>query len=485
MKKEFNIMKNKAIICGIALLAVFQTGKAQTTGFYPNDVIDVFNSYGNNFDGVGTARYLGMGESMGALGGDLSAVETNPAGLGIFKNSEASVSLSVLSSGNKASMTDSYKRTDTNFNLPGAGFVLALGDDSEPLKFNIGASYSYQSLDNEVYFPQNQNIRYLYPDVNGVDQEYIFEGYEQYTSGYKSKTKFSIAANYQDKVYFGLGLDWHYLNIDRNVHYTHRNTVDGELLVFNEQFTPYSQSANGFGLSLGVLGKITPEIRLGLAYHSPVWWSDIGYDYIAYNTDKTGDIYRDRWYYDNYKNTAPGKIVVSGAYASNIINDNNSLAFNIDFINYFNKGIEFKGDTDYKINNNFVSDYVQNSQEYRAGVEYRYKWLKLRTGYAHVSSPVKDKSIQGTFDLSSNGTYVKNYLAGEVNKFSVGVGYDLGPFFVDFAYQNSKTDYYTSLSGQFYNSGSDASIELDNNIPLLGKVTNTQDNFVLTLGMRF
>ena len=35
----------------------------------------------------GTARYLGMGGAFGALGGDISAMNTNPAGLAIYKRS--------------------------------------------------------------------------------------------------------------------------------------------------------------------------------------------------------------------------------------------------------------------------------------------------------------------------------------------------------------------------------------------------------------
>ena len=36
----------------------------------------------------GTARYLGMSGAFGALGGDISSMSTNPAGLGIYRSSE-------------------------------------------------------------------------------------------------------------------------------------------------------------------------------------------------------------------------------------------------------------------------------------------------------------------------------------------------------------------------------------------------------------
>ena len=35
----------------------------------------------------GTARYLGMSGAFGALGGDISSMSTNPAGLGIYRSS--------------------------------------------------------------------------------------------------------------------------------------------------------------------------------------------------------------------------------------------------------------------------------------------------------------------------------------------------------------------------------------------------------------
>ena len=41
----------------------------------------------------GTARYVGMGGAMTAVGGDPSAVKDNPAGLGVYRRMEVAVSL--------------------------------------------------------------------------------------------------------------------------------------------------------------------------------------------------------------------------------------------------------------------------------------------------------------------------------------------------------------------------------------------------------
>ena len=40
----------------------------------------------------GTARFVGMGGAMGALGGDISTMGTNPAGIGIYRSNDVMVS---------------------------------------------------------------------------------------------------------------------------------------------------------------------------------------------------------------------------------------------------------------------------------------------------------------------------------------------------------------------------------------------------------
>ena len=45
----------------------------------------------------GTARYVGMGGAMDALGADLSTISTNPAGIGLFRSSQAKLSFGVVS----------------------------------------------------------------------------------------------------------------------------------------------------------------------------------------------------------------------------------------------------------------------------------------------------------------------------------------------------------------------------------------------------
>ena len=44
----------------------------------------------------GTAKALGMGNAMGAVGGDMTAVCINPAGMGIYRSRELTMSCNFL-----------------------------------------------------------------------------------------------------------------------------------------------------------------------------------------------------------------------------------------------------------------------------------------------------------------------------------------------------------------------------------------------------
>ena len=46
---------------------------------------------------TGTARYIGMGGAMEALGADISTISTNPAGIGLFRSSSVNLSFGLSS----------------------------------------------------------------------------------------------------------------------------------------------------------------------------------------------------------------------------------------------------------------------------------------------------------------------------------------------------------------------------------------------------
>ena len=79
-------MKRNTIIAALATFAM--SSAAQETYMNANLVKPELN---------GTARYVGMGGAMEALGADISTISTNPAGIGMFRHSAVNVSFGLVS----------------------------------------------------------------------------------------------------------------------------------------------------------------------------------------------------------------------------------------------------------------------------------------------------------------------------------------------------------------------------------------------------
>ncbi len=101
----------------------------------------------------GTARYMSMAGAFGALGGDLSAINLNPGGIGIYRSSDVGITFdfdigsTTTESGNSSVATDRFK-----FYCNNAGYVGALRLDSEIMpNINWGFTYNRAASFNRHY----------------------------------------------------------------------------------------------------------------------------------------------------------------------------------------------------------------------------------------------------------------------------------------------------------------------------------------------
>ena len=85
----------------------------------------------------GTARYVGMGGALDALGADISTIGTNPAGIGLFRHSTASVSFGVVS---QQDVNKFDRLNKTNLSFDQIGFVYSSRMDVSSF-INIGFNY--------------------------------------------------------------------------------------------------------------------------------------------------------------------------------------------------------------------------------------------------------------------------------------------------------------------------------------------------------
>jgi long-subunit fatty acid transport protein len=79
----------------------------------------------------GTARHQAIGGAMGSLGGEITSIYVNPAGLGMYKTSEFVLSPGFSMLNSKGSFRGSDAKADrlNKFNFGTTGFVIGFGDD--------------------------------------------------------------------------------------------------------------------------------------------------------------------------------------------------------------------------------------------------------------------------------------------------------------------------------------------------------------------
>ncbi len=108
----------------------------------------------------GTARYTAMGGAFGALGGDISTIRQNPAGLGIYRSSEITVT-GGLNFYNNSTQTSSRTNTNSGFYFSGdnLGFVGTIRFRNNALRtLNFGFSYNNVASFNNSYRADWNNI---------------------------------------------------------------------------------------------------------------------------------------------------------------------------------------------------------------------------------------------------------------------------------------------------------------------------------------
>ena len=102
----------------------------------------------------GTARFVGMGGAMGALGADISVVGTNPAGIGLFRRNDFSTTFGFNSTQVKSDFAGtSMKETKNVGSFDQAGFVysMKIGNHTNLRYMNLAFNYHKSSNLNKLF----------------------------------------------------------------------------------------------------------------------------------------------------------------------------------------------------------------------------------------------------------------------------------------------------------------------------------------------
>ena len=208
----------------------------------------------------GTARYMGMGGAMTAIGGDPSAVRDNPAGLGLYRRMEVLVTL-----GGGPGV----------FQVPQASLVLAAGNNNFMFSYNrihsfnrtmygtgtdgasLGALLAGAKVDWKIPFCANR--------FNAENSLRLRE------TGYVNEYNFDWAMRISHQWYVGAGLhvQSYLLSAGATFEETFTQVNDSGKHMYNINETTVQYTGSSCNFSAGVIYRPTGWLRLGFSLQTP------------------------------------------------------------------------------------------------------------------------------------------------------------------------------------------------------------------------
>lgn len=543
-------MKSKYIFFAVSLFAALSANAQET---YENAKLA-----GEDLNG--TARYVGMGGAMEALGADISTIGSNPAGIGLFRHSNVSLSAGLLMQSDGKEFSNG-KKTNLSFDQIGGVYTTRTGQKSF-LNFGFnyhksknfdyilnaagslnGSSQNKQSYIKGILANENsggffvgkdkkgQNVGYveaptlnnpspnvastwsqidylywnnLIPDKNTGRLNYeSASGYNlaRANTGYIGNYDFAVSGNLNDRVYLGLTFGMKDVNYKGYSEYRENFNNAGGVLVRDER----KVTGSGFDITAGVIVRPVAEspFRIGAYVKSPTWYdlttsNATGLVYAQGTTNKESYISNS---YD-FKMWTPWKF---GFSLGHTVGNYLALGATYEYENYanINSRVNNGGYYDYyygqyyessipdKNMNAHTKDVLKGVSTLKLGIEYKpVSNVALRMGYNYVGAKYanngqKDPGLASLGTSYSSTTDYTNW--GEINRFTLGVGYQVKKFNIDLAYQ------YSAQKGSFapfsnvrdvtYTSGTTKITE--SNIASNTDVKNNRSQLLLTLGYRF
>lgn len=457
---------------------------------------------------TGTARFMSMGGAFTALGGDLSTLSQNPAGLGVFRSSEVSISPQLYNIKTSSSFNGLSEDYLNNFNLGQAGIVSNLISGRNPtglISLNFGYSFNKtNNLNSSVRIRGTGTTSSMadswadgsygtyYTDLTGaagiaydawIIDTVTYTGAETYgtvfnnygdnltskygqqigryvnNDGWTGEHAISIGGNYSNKLFFGatFGIN----TIRYTGFYEHLEEADYFLdsgfsnFTYTEYFT---NNGTGISFKLGTIVKPTENLRIGLAFHAPsIYWIDeYYYDNISSNfTDNSHYEFENDPMVYSYSLVTPFRALAGIAYQLKKVA---LLSFDYEFVDYSSAKFKETGDNyDYSQKNAEIRSTLRGASNFRGGGELRFNKFYLRGGVGYYGKVFKPGEVNENMDYMS---------------FSAGAGFREQNISIDFGYVNlsNKQNYI------LYNTYSESAI---------ANLDNSRNIFTVTMGFKF
>jgi len=271
----------------------------------------------------GNARTQSMGGAIGALGSDISVMGINPAGLGLSRKSEFSMSLGFYNIKTDAEYINGLNtEQEFNFNIPNIGFKLTTINMSKgkPVEdgwssftfgmnvnrtnnFNSNSYYGGDNKENSItdfftqynsasgthpldYNNESEPLRYLaynsylvdYDETNDVFSSSILSPNTDVTQigsiskrGNTNEYNIAFGANHSNKIYLGMGFNLQSVNHSMKKSFTEINNGQDSIRDMSslEYTHNITTSGIGAGLNLGIIFRPVNYLRFGVSYQSP------------------------------------------------------------------------------------------------------------------------------------------------------------------------------------------------------------------------
>ncbi len=459
-------MKVKYLLTAVAIVALAQHSFAQ----YSQDA--VLFSTGQTGS---TSRIKAIGNAQTAIGGDLSSISGNPAGIGFFTHSEAAFTPEFNSSNIKSNYlgtANSGSTSNLNFNNAAAVFYSRLntprGSDKTQgwLSLNFGVSYNrkndfyanvnysgknnsnsitdyYASLANAYGIDPGNSLQDWAYDHALIDQYYINPANPSLGTTYRGNAKpgvtqtnnmtreggenefsLSMGANYSNKLYLGLGIGITSLRYNVNNTFTESGAasiLDASNNPINVTYTSvYNQNqittGDGFNARLGFIYKPADAIRIGATFTTPTYYT-VQDDYsealrTQYNVGAPGPS-GPADYPFTYNFHTPLK--VSGGMAV-FFGSYGFVTADAEYVDYASVKLSSTDGYDATQDNHDIKTSYQSTANIHAGGELKLDNVFVRGGYSIQGNP--QKSMESTKTISG------------------GLGVRFEKFYIDATYTN-------------------------------------------------
>ena len=488
----------------------------------------------------GTARYVGMGGAMDALGADISTIGSNPAGIGLFRKSQVAGSFGAVIQQDGKSFQDGSKTTasfdqlgfvystrsgrqsflnfafnyhkNRNFNHVLSAAANALNGSSQNRQTCIKGirgdldTYNGQSMVDFLYektgvTPDEEGNMYY---IDAIDYQF-----DRAQTGYIGEYDFNLSGNINNRLYLGLTVGIKSVHYDSYTEYSENlDPLSGDPnLMFVGMSDSHKITGYGYEVKVGAIARHFEEspFRLGISVSTPTFYK-LKTDNVTGLYDKIGgrlDLVRSESNDGEFRFNTPWKFGVS---AGHTIGGNLALGLSYEYADYSTcdmrtiSGSTSDWDGSYYENSDsdpIMKRHAQNTlngvSTLKAGIEFKpSKNVALRMGYNYVSPIYKEDGVRDQ-TLNSPGTYMAsttdytNWKA--TNRLTAGIGFTMDQFRLDLAYQYQMRDgdfypYMRDISASYIDDVTGQTVTLANNCKPV-KVKDNRHQLLCTLSYTF